>query len=260
MSKWNYLDGKRWSQITRDERFFCQRLLVLAEKDLPEFVRKIGPLVRDLDLSGDDWELAYEVCFYRDLKYARLARGLTWPLGDEEHSDKRTWDLCLFSPSRIIIIEAKAQQSFGTAQLREFDKDLRYVPVVAGGIKPEFVFLASSRYLTERVATGLRSSFPGSATVTWKALAGVFNQDPDLKRADSLFAEKSKSGDELLALWRTKLDVSVGRAGGIKALRRDVEGAAWRDRLYPIGGDQGRPNWFSLEKFIEVVAPNELRK
>ena len=29
----SYLDGKRWADVTREERFFCQHLFTLAVKD-----------------------------------------------------------------------------------------------------------------------------------------------------------------------------------------------------------------------------------
>lgn len=259
MSGWTYLDGNRWAQVSREERFFCQRLLVLAEQRLPAFIQALRLLAPELALAGGDWELAYEVCFYRDLRHHFLARGHAWPLGEEQHSHKRTWDLCLFAPDRIIIIEAKAQQPFGSAQLVDFEADRRNVAAICG-IEPQFLFLASSRYMTPDVADDLRRRFPGAGTVTWKALAAIFDHDEDLLRADSLYADKSRTGAELLELWKAGADLAVARSGGARAIKGDLAGEGWKTRLYATGGDVRKPNWFSLRKFIEAVAPEELQR
>lgn len=257
MSGRQYLNGRKWAQITRDERFFCQRLLVLAEQRLPKFIEALRVLAPELDLPGTDWELAYEVCFYRDLRHHLKAQGKDWPLGDEQHSPKRTWDLCLFGPDRIIIIEAKAQQPFGPAQLADFEADRANVRHVCN-IEPQFLFLASSRYLTSDVVRGLRGRFPGAGAVTWLQLASIFDRDEDLLRADSLYADTSKTGAELLDLWRAGADLAVGRSGGIRALQNDLPGESWKKRLYATADKAGKPNWFSLRSFVEAVAPTEL--
>ena len=70
---------------------------------------------RPLKLSQDgDWDLGYEVCFYRDL---------SWPCQKTAHQDgyaaKRTFDLCLFGEKAIIIIEAKVFQRFEADKIKE---------------------------------------------------------------------------------------------------------------------------------------------
>ena len=103
----SYLDGKRWAQVTREERFFCAHLFGLLDEDSE--MQKMLSYINDrtgIALPRDvEWELAFEVCFYRDLRHLEKNKG-------ELHSPKRTFDLCLFSEGAIVILEAKAQQDF----------------------------------------------------------------------------------------------------------------------------------------------------
>jgi hypothetical protein len=253
MSGWSYLNGKRWSQVTRDERFFCQRLLARAENDLASFVGALRAL--GLKIAGSHWELAYEVCFYRDFRYAR--RDPDAPAEDtEKYSAKRTFDLCLFSEDSIVIIEAKAQQTFKPAQLSDFQKDKEDVKRLTG-IEPQLLFLASSRYLQPKVITGLKSQFPGSETVSWRHLAELFGNDADLLRADSLFADASRSGRQLLDLWQDKFPLYVGRQRGVEGLRSDVRDGSWEARIYRTGPAAPNGNWMTLDEFASIVAPGE---
>jgi hypothetical protein len=80
----SYLNGKSWTEVTRDERFFCQHLFSLIKRDGPAkflaYVNRQAGVSLPLDA---EWEPAYEVCFYRDLRHLR---GRTDPL----FSPKRT--------------------------------------------------------------------------------------------------------------------------------------------------------------------------
>lgn len=254
---WKYFDEKTWAEVSRDERSFCMELLVLARTEMGKFIRTLNKLAPDLALQEGDWELGFEVCLYRDLKYFRLAQGGSWPLGDDEHSIKRTFDLCLFSADRIIIVEAKAQQPFTTGQMVDFEKDFDKVEAVTG-IRPELLLLASSRYLTAAVVKKLKTRFPESQTVSWRGLAESYDHDRLLLRADSLYADASRTGAELIELWKAGASLSVGRSGGIKALRNDLPDAAWMSRLYPakVDGVTEKVNWFTLKEFVEAVRPD----
>ena len=66
--QFEYLGGSRWSDLTRDERFFCQRLYEIVKSDSVEgFARHISQILfLGLPLGGE-WEISYEVCFYRCL-------------------------------------------------------------------------------------------------------------------------------------------------------------------------------------------------
>ena len=143
---WSYLGGKTWSEVTRDERYFCQQLFSLVQRrGVREFVGLMGRttgLTLPLDV---EWELAYEVCFFRDL----------WQLGGGKgppHSPKRTFDLCLFSERQIIIIEAKAQQGFDKdqSQLKAFAEDKLKVAELTGVDSVLLVGLASSQHIIDK--------------------------------------------------------------------------------------------------------------
>ena len=106
-----YLNGNSWAQVSREERFFCAQLFNLIQSDdIKGFIQYLNS---NHSLSLDEcanWEIAYEVCFYRDLWQHRRRSGTLF-------SPKRTFDLCLFSDSAIIVIEAKAHQEFDANQL-----------------------------------------------------------------------------------------------------------------------------------------------
>ena len=115
------LGGQPWAALSREERLFCAELFVAARAELPRFVRWLGaqPGMAGCPLDAAlDWEIAYEVCFYRDLLFAAGQS-----VRQSRFSDKRTFDLCLFSPRDIVIIEAKAQGPFETKQNAEFARD-----------------------------------------------------------------------------------------------------------------------------------------
>ena len=65
-------------------------------------------------------EIGYEVCFDRD--YWDCFRE-----GHSPYSPKRTFDLCVFLPQDIIIIEAKVHEGFTNKQMGEFVSDIEAV-------------------------------------------------------------------------------------------------------------------------------------
>ncbi len=123
-----YLDGCTWSQITREERFFCLKLYEYIEKKKPgKFLEALiasAPESKFRWINGksklanpnQNWDVGYEVCFYRDMGFKKND-------GEKIYSPKRTFDLCFFGEDNIIILEAKAQQSFDTDQLKHFGRD-----------------------------------------------------------------------------------------------------------------------------------------
>ena len=115
----SYLGGLSWEKVTRDERYFCQRLFtLLSQGGMSAFLDHLNSKLDYALNVADHWEPAYEVCFYRDFWHANGRKG-------QLISPKRTFDLCLFSEEAIVIVEAKAQQSFATdrAQLQGLKSD-----------------------------------------------------------------------------------------------------------------------------------------
>lgn len=169
----SYFGDKSWSQITRDERTFCLYLFKAFEnhpEKLLEVIQMSNPIEKygwqpQMGSKEKDWELAYEVCFYRDLLYthekgvkasADELKSVKFNISTPDKLIKRTFDLCLFSKSEIIIIEAKSAEKLEKKQFVDFDMDEEYITKIIKGLYPELkkhempkvkmVVLASSYY------------------------------------------------------------------------------------------------------------------
>ena len=152
----SYLGGKKWIEISREERLFCAELYFQYRNkpcQLVEMLTNFWPSGSSTDRTnrGHDfvpnpqskWELAYEVCLYRDVLKSQ-DKGIK----ATEYPIKRTFDLCLFSNEQIIVIEAKANQYFDKKQLLTFDDDVKLIkklfdlnqdfPVYLVGIKSSY--------------------------------------------------------------------------------------------------------------------------
>lgn len=254
----SYLNGLSWAEVTREERFFCQHLYSLLRKDGPTTFlayvnRKVG-ISLPLDAA---WEPAYEACFYRDLRYLK---GRTGPL----FSPKRTFDLCLFSQQAILIVEAKAQQSFDGEQLGSFAADRDQVRELTG-VATYVVGLASSACPT---AIGCNEVFDGPL-LTWRDLASLYGGDATLLRADAVFDPDQRdtwgknnqgghmTGEELLSAFARGDSLFVGRRGGLcgPLFAEDARSGSWRTRRYETTPSSTPPNdnWFRLEDFAKAV-------
>lgn len=266
----SWLEGRNWSEITRDERFFCAHLykkVLEHQHGVQGFVRFINEECH-MNLPVDaNWELGYEVCFYRDLWFDNSDRY-------DMISPKRTFDLCLLSNDLIVIIEAKAYQAFDNKQTDEFVTDKEYIENSLGlPVTVVLVPLASSHYKGSFDNSPLKDSF-GCELLTWGRLADVYeNGVPKsiLARADVIYSlrprssdstKKFLSGTELLGLYESK-EVNpdsfwVGRNSGLAGLRKDLAGDTWLDRPYEVNTESKKAlnrNWFSLEDFAKTVLP-----
>lgn len=167
-----------WRYVTREERYFCSEFHFLLRQDPNRFINWLnGKLTNKLtnDHLLSDWEVGYEVCFYRD--YSRMVSVL--PPG---FSPKRTFDLCLFSESAIIVIEAKAQQGFGAKQLYEISRDRESLERIVGpDVEIRLIGLIASAYGPR---PNSRKHF--DAIISWLELAGLYNSEA-LRLADGLF-------------------------------------------------------------------------
>lgn len=174
----SYLNGKRWAEVTREERFFCQRLFTLAVKDCG---KGIFSCVKDHQgnrrpLDGQ-WEPAFEVCFYRDLWHLKKKEG---PL----YSPKRTFDLVFFSKKTILILEAKAQQGFNLSQLKKLKyEDRKHIECLTGVSDVLIYGLISSRYTPRPDTIKLLDGPP----LKWCDLAKIYKGDEVLARADEVY-------------------------------------------------------------------------
>ena len=256
----SYLDGKRWAQVTREERFFCAHLFGLLDEDSE--MQKMLSYINDrtgIALPRDvEWELAFEVCFYRDLRHLEKNKG-------ELHSPKRTFDLCLFSEGAIVILEAKAQQDFEAKQLESFKSDREKVREITRVGKVWLCGLASSRYEPKSFVS---KAFDGNL-LTWRDLAEIYGDDPVLERADEVYDPEDLggwgrnndgahvSGKDLMAAHRRGEIFCVGRSLGLSGAKflDDLRSGNWRTHTYETTRTDVPPNgnWFRLSEFAKAV-------
>jgi len=157
-----YFNNKTWSEISREERFFCAELFFELKSNPNPFLSLIGK-------GAKDYEIAYEVCFYRDVlhAYKRSIKGTNLP-------QKRTFDLALFSEDEIIIVEAKAAQGFDNKQLDSFNMDIANIESLFQLIEcntPKICLIAiySSKYSPKAETV---TNF--QIAVTWKELSECY--------------------------------------------------------------------------------------
>lgn len=253
-----FLDGKRWADVTREERVFCQhlytRLLERGERAFVAYLNEHLGIDANVDAS---WELVYEACFYRDLWQHRGRAG-------ELYSPKRTFDLALLSDDHVIIIEAKAHEDFDASQVATFVRDKTQVARETGVQRVSLVALASSRC---PIHGEIRDAFDGRA-LTWRELSSWPDDDAFLARADDVFPSASAgalsrstntmTGAELLRAHADGRQLFVGRGGGLEGerLAGDAATEAWRTQRYQVNETASHSpsrNWFTLEEFVARV-------
>lgn len=257
-----YFDGKRWDEVTRDERFFCQRLYELVRSDsVTRFVEHLSDVLGLGIPANGEWEIGYEVCFYRDLWQLRGRQK------GELYSPKRTFDLCLFGESAIVIIEAKAAGDFDQDQNLVFQRDVAEVRGLTNIENVQLVGLCSSKCELDNDA---RSTF-GSRVIRWRDLAERYGNDALLNRADAIYSKSDAfanrgrnanvklSGAALLDAFQGGASWWVGRGGGGVSGSRfveDVRTGRWRKQVYEVNTNAEFPpssNYFGLAEFVHAV-------
>ena len=174
-----YFDELSWDEITREERFFCLQLYNHIKKSgIDEFIDILNQKRKSLLLPFDtNWEIGFEVCFYRDLwQHQGKVNDL--------YSSKRTFDLCLFSDDIIVIIEAKSHQGFTSKQLNSIVEDERVIKTLTNVTRVETVALFSSNY------TPNEGTIPEAwIELHWDELSGVYGNDAVLMRANDIYGK-----------------------------------------------------------------------
>jgi hypothetical protein len=189
--------GKVWSDITRDERYFCAELFQIIKENQAPLIYLLNRKYQSSNINSKTFDIGYEVCFYRDyIKEFGYQENYNIKTIDDlniksgniiinKFPQKRTFDLCLFSDDIFIIIEAKAQQGFANDQLKYFDHDKLLVKELTGNedIEVAVVGLYSSKY-TPRGKTLDHFDY----TITWKDIFEAYSEKyAVLKRADSIY-------------------------------------------------------------------------
>ncbi|GEM_PF-1019402 len=262
-----YLEGKSWTEITREERFFTQRLYELIKKDQKLFLEFIkSKFLKDLDVGGE-WETGYEVCFYRDL-YKMDPEIFSKCKGVKCYSPKRTFDLALFGKKDIVIIEAKAATDFESEQNDNFIRDVKWVKNLTGVQNVHLVALYSSK-CNQR--DEIKKVFDENQ-ITWEELTGLYPGEAVLKRADEIYepnlhphGKNSDGSFDGLFLYESnvpKENLWVGRGGGLHGdrFKKDVETGNWKRYRYEVNTTSKvppSPNYFSLTDFIEAIKKSQ---
>jgi len=182
-----YLKGMPWSTWTRDERFFCSVLYSYAVSDPKDFAEWVIENAGLQISSNGDWDLGFEVCFYRDYLWHqnKSAKQLKFPF-------KRTFDLCLFSAKAIIIIEAKVCEGFTTKQNDEFIEDRKKLKLLPGleSIDVQIVALASSKYFDNCRPSTLDLDIFKNKKLSWFDVAKKYNNDHLLHQANTMYKQE----------------------------------------------------------------------
>ena len=151
-----YLNGKSWAEITRDERTFCFDLINQLKQNNKEveFVKNLNTEY-DLGITQFDYvEGAAEVSFYRDMIFLDelKAESRFENKASVKNFLKRTFDICFFLPKDIIIIEAKAAEGLTSEQLKDFDYDIEATKTILyhKGVKVHLLYLLSDEYLESK--------------------------------------------------------------------------------------------------------------
>ncbi len=195
-----YFNDKSWSDITRDERTFCADLYYHLKQtnNVRKFTKALLKKVKidNIDLSGEI-EMAFEVAYYRDVIFNS-------EYGDGENITrfankrsiqgllKRTFDLCIFLPNDIIIIEAKAAESLTNKQMTEFIYDKKSIKALhrdlgLNEVNVHLIGLVSGEY---KYSPATEEIFK-KKIITWENIE-EFNVD--YKMTESLKTVYSKTG------------------------------------------------------------------
>lgn len=194
----SYLHNIPWQEWSREERFFCLSLYEHAKQDIKKFAALISKKSGLNFSSEENWDLGFEVCLYRDVLF-----GVGRKVSETDFSVKRTFDLCLFSESKVIIIEAKVASIFTTTDITNLNKDKQDIPVLiqaslelkkgenkTPNIEVLAIALASSTYFKNHDKHGKKEilkSFDGR--ITWNDMYDAYS-DPILKQANRLYKPK----------------------------------------------------------------------
>lgn len=180
----SYLCNQPWSAWTREERYFCAVLFCHARRDPASFASwLIDAAGLDID-SGGEWDLGYEVCFYRDY---------LWQLGVSARQrglpGKRTFDLCLFGERDLVVIEAKVCEAYSGSQNEDFAQEKLRIKSLEGleQVNVQVVALAGTQYF----ANAARFGRPGTLAmfdgrITWLQVAELYS-DGLLRQADAMY-------------------------------------------------------------------------
>jgi len=173
---------ENWINISREERLYCAHLYFQIRADIMKFVDWLNDN-KNLSLPTNcEWEIGYEVCFYRDyLKNLGedpiRVENRKYP--EDKYSEKRTFDLCLFSENHVIIIEAKVKEHFGQEQLNDTIQDEKLVRrVLKSDLKVYTILLAQSKYINSDRFLGTKENQDKfDKRISWEEMNNLYPDD-----------------------------------------------------------------------------------
>lgn len=197
-----YLQQKRWKDISRDERRFCADLVFQLEYNNTQrnFIDWIIKQNKLNIAEYDNFEIDFEVCFYRDFIFDHELKHKANFSGKSAIKGllKRTFDICIFLPNDIIIIEAKAAKGMTSSQMIEFKYDKLAIEACIQYFKlPKtnvyIIGLISSEYKTDTIKKLNEQFNYFDGIINWQEIENEkelkYNQPQKLK---TVFSETNK--------------------------------------------------------------------
>lgn len=168
----------KWSDYTREERFFTAVLFSELLKDPQPLWELLAPRVGESP-AARVVDIGYEVCLFRDLAHANF-------IARSSELRKQTIDLVLtLSTNSIVLIEAKAHQSFSLDQVKNLQRAREKLLDELGAAAVHLVGLHSSRYRPTRLA----ASDMNLVLTTWSELRTLYPAiATQIDRADEIYA------------------------------------------------------------------------
>lgn len=191
----SWLKNKKWVGITREERHFCAILYAELRNrpgDLVRFINQYSThqkrTAMDILDPTKEWELAFEMAYYRDLNHAELAVG-----NESRGNPHRKFDLALLAANELVIFEAKAQGGFSNADKESYQKDLKNIYESRPSLDVRLVVLCSSRWF-DSANRKIKIECVANNVITWRSLAAeiqsLSNESRNsFNRADAIYGK-----------------------------------------------------------------------
>lgn len=173
--------------ITRTEVYFTSLLHYTAEVEKKTFENFLKKKIPNINKNATIADSCNEFCFFRDLSFAsKLPR-------QNASLEKQTFDnVFIFSDRTLVILEAKANQSFKKEQITNLVNSKELISALCANFyqfqvkKVCLIALISSKYHPKKTTL---ENF--DAVLTWSELAEIFSSSKEsFLRADSLYNDR----------------------------------------------------------------------
>lgn len=115
----SYLHNSNWIDISREERLFCAHLYFDIKKDIKRFIeflnKKNDSIKNDIDI---EWEIAYEVCFYRD-----WLKSINQSIKDKPDYPQKELLICVYLVKiKLLLLKLKHNKFFKLYKMNHLKK------------------------------------------------------------------------------------------------------------------------------------------